>query len=81
MKAIFDSASNRLTINGRHHGNRRMWTVVINATTKVSTERMVVGTDEPCLISELAEIIQDHLRELHQVDGGLIRVRWEAMAR
>jgi len=81
MKALFDSASNRLVINGKHNGNRRFWTVVIHATTAISTERMSFRTEEPCLVSELADIIQEHLRELHQVDGGIIRVRWEAMAR
>lgn len=81
MKAIFDTANNRLIINGRHNGNRRMWTIQVTAYTPVSTERMVVRPDEPCHVTELADIIQDELRALHQADGGIIRTRWEAMAR
>lgn len=81
MKAIFDTANNRLIINGRHNGNRRMWTIQVTAYTPVSTERMVIRTEEPCLVSELAEIIHEQLRALHQADGGIIRTRWEAMAR
>ena len=81
MKAIFDTINNKLIINGQHNGNRRFWTVVVNAWTSVSMERMVFQTEEKCLVSELAEIIQDHLRALHLADGGIIRTRWEAMAR
>lgn len=81
MKAIFDTATNRLIINGKHNGNRRMWTIVLHATTNISTERMVFKTEEPCLVSELADVVHDQLRPLHNTEGGLIRVRWEAMAR
>jgi hypothetical protein len=81
VKAIFDTINNKLIINGRHNGNRRMWTIVLHATTQISTERMVFSTDEPCLVSELADVVSEQLRPLHNTEGGLIRVRWEAMAR
>ena len=81
MKVKFDSASGVLTVNGRNNNKRRMWSIKINATTKVSTEDSVVDTLEPCLVGELEAIIHEELRPLHESEGGIIRTRWEAMAR
>lgn len=78
MKAIFDTATNRLTVNGRRSRNRRQWLVKVEATTTQGAKHDELEISEPCLAHELPAIIE---AELFYPEGGLIRVRWEAMAR
>lgn len=83
MQAMYDSKTGRLTRRGDHDGTPRLWTVTNNLTyADGEKQKMTFRTKQKVQITQLADIIDDHIREeigVRQV--AVVRHQWTAIAR